>query len=225
MPTRNDCWNRIGVWGDRSCTELTEVIRCPNCPVFVSAGRDFLAGPSPPGYLEEWTARLAEPEAETAGDLHSVLVFRIGGEWLALAVQTLIEVTSLRPVHRVPFRSGLLAGLVNVRGELYLAVRVDQLLGIQRELDRISPANPADKTVSPGPPRLLVVRQKAETWIFPVDEVDRFHPVPGNDLAPVPPTLAQATARFTRGVFRCAGRAVGYLDEGKLFEALRTRVR
>jgi chemotaxis-related protein WspD len=206
----------MGVWGDQSCPELAKVVHCHNCPVFASAGRDFLSAPSPADYREEWTARLAEPETETADDLHSVLVFRIGGEWLALSVQTLVEVTSQRPVHRIPFRSGLLAGLVNVRGELYLAVRVDQLLGIRREADHTSSANP---------PRLLVVRQKAETWIFPVDEVDRFYPVPGHDLAAVPPTLARATARFTRGVFRCAGRAVGYLDEGKLFEALRTRVR
>ena len=30
----DDCWNRIGVRGDRSCPELARVIHCHNCPVF-----------------------------------------------------------------------------------------------------------------------------------------------------------------------------------------------
>src|SRR5438105_5558923 len=130
-PGRDDCWNRIGVFGDRSCPELPPVGHCHNCPVFAAAGRRFLDGPAPPGYLEEWSARLAEPEAAAAGELLGVLVFRIGGEWLALPVGVLVEVTAPRPIHRVPFRGGLLAGLVNVRGELHLAVRMDQLLGIR----------------------------------------------------------------------------------------------
>ena len=33
----NDCWNRIGVRGDRSCPELKQYVHCRNCPVY-SAG-------------------------------------------------------------------------------------------------------------------------------------------------------------------------------------------
>jgi hypothetical protein len=28
-PTLNDCWNQIGVMGDRTCGELKTVIHCP----------------------------------------------------------------------------------------------------------------------------------------------------------------------------------------------------
>ena len=49
----SDCWNVIGVRGDRSCPELTTVVHCHHCPVFAAAGRTFLDAPSPPGYLEE----------------------------------------------------------------------------------------------------------------------------------------------------------------------------
>jgi chemotaxis-related protein WspD len=214
-----DCWNRIGVWGDRSCPELATAVHCHSCPVFSAAGRRFLDGESPPGYLEEWTARLAAPEETEAGDLQGVLVFRLGGEWLALPVGALLEVIPLRPVHRIPFRRGLLAGVVNVRGELHLSVRMDHLVGITRGAGE--EVAPAAKAV----PRLLVVGRGAEVWVFPVDEVDRVHRFPAAALAPAPPTLGRAAARFTRGVFRCAGRAVGFLDEGRLFEALRTKVR
>src|SRR2546421_650683 len=116
----NDCWNRIGVHGDRSCPELDKVVHCHNCPVFAAAGRRFLNNPSPPGYLEEWTSRLAARAEFQAADLESVLIFRIGEEWLALPVGVLAEVTPWRQPHRIPHRGGLIAGLVNLRGELHL---------------------------------------------------------------------------------------------------------
>ena len=220
---REDCWTRIGVWGDRSCPELATAVHCHNCPVFSAAGRRFLDGQAPPGYLEEWTARLAQPEDQKAGDLQGALIFRLGSEWLALPVGTLLEVIPLRPVHRIPFRGGLLAGVVNVRGELHLAVRMDQLLGIARDAE---PDGEATRPASgKAAPRLLVAGQGALVWVFPVDEVDRVHRLPASDLGPVPPTLGRATARFTRGVFRYQDRAVGLLDEARLFEALQARVR
>src|SRR5262245_39377192 len=92
LPAPIDCWNRIGVHGDHSCPELQRVVHCQNCPVFAAAGRRFLDGPSPPGYLEEWARRLADPIQESAADLHGVLIFRLGEEWLALRVKALAEV-------------------------------------------------------------------------------------------------------------------------------------
>src|SRR5262249_25231110 len=139
LPTRpatGDCWNTIGVHGDRSCPELTRVVHCQNCPVFAAAGRRFLDAPSPPGYLEEWTERLAAPVEKAVGDLESVLTFHLGDEWLALPVRVLIEVTTPRPVHRVPYRAGLLAGLVNIRGELHLCAHLARLLGIEQHAAR-----------------------------------------------------------------------------------------
>jgi hypothetical protein len=32
----NDCWNKIGVWGNRECGELKKVIHCRNCTVYSS---------------------------------------------------------------------------------------------------------------------------------------------------------------------------------------------
>src|SRR5205807_2699109 len=101
---QTDCWQRIGVWGDRSCPELLKVVHCHNCPVFAAASRRFLDAPSPEAYLEEWTARLTSPIEETATDLQSVLIFRLGEEWLALRVQVLLEVSNPRPIHRIPHR-------------------------------------------------------------------------------------------------------------------------
>ena len=275
--TASDCWNIIGVRGDRSCPELPGVVHCQNCPVFAAAGRHFLDAPSPPGYLEEWTERLAAPVEEAVADLESVLTFRLADEWLALPVRVLIEVTTLRPVHRVPYRGGLLAGLVNIRGELHLCAHLARLLGIEsrtapganatgladgtgsrvaepsndgdrtrrlsdrdgRGVRRIT-ANAAGERGSAGASlsrsadeeakpatgeRLLVVQRDADRWVFPVDAVGQVFRVPRVEIGSPPATVGRAAAHLSRGVFPWEGRLVGLLDDARLFEALRARLR
>jgi chemotaxis-related protein WspD len=209
------CWTRIGVWGDRSCPELQAVSHCHHCPVFAGAGRQFLTAAAPAGYLQEWAARLAAPPEETAADLVSVLTFRLGEEWLALPVQALVEVTAPRPVHRIPHRLGLLAGLVNIRGELHLCVHLDQLLGIR--------GTPRPSPMSSG--RLLVTEWQGQRWVFSVDEVDQVRRVAQAELAEPPPTVALATDRFSAGVFREGERRVGLLDPERLFPSVQGKLR
>lgn len=224
--TPNDCWNRIGVRGDRSCPELPKVVHCHNCSVFSAAGRQFLDAPSPAGYLEEWTQRLAAEVETSAADLHGVLIFRLGEEWLALAVSVLMEVTTPRPVHRVPHRSGILAGLVNIRGELCLCAHLDQVLGLKRTIGENVKVlrSPTPSGVSPRA-RLLVVRREQERWVFPVDEVDQVHRFPLRELTRVPATVGRSLARLTRGVFHWEGKSIGLLDEERLYQILRARMR
>lgn len=212
--TAPPCWQAIGVWGDQSCSELAAVTHCHNCPVFAAAGRRFLDAPAPPDYRDEWTSRLAAPETEDHADKLSVLVFRIADEWLALPVGVLVEVARPRIPHRVPHRAGFLAGLVNIRGELHLCIRLDLLLGL-------TAAN-GNRT---GNPRLIVIRRDADTWAFAADEVDQVLRLAARDLTPPAPTLSRATARLTRGVFpSAAGWPVGLLDESRLFQMIRERV-
>jgi chemotaxis-related protein WspD len=232
LNTAADCWNRIGVRGDRSCPELPKVVHCHNCPVFAAAGRQFLDAPSPQGYLDEWTERLTAALEEMATDLQSVLIFRLGEEWLALRVQVLVEVTNPRPVRRVPHRAGLLSGLVNIRGELHLCVRLAQLLGITRLDDGRRTQDEKGRNGSSVPPsssssgsRLIVVGQGGDRWVFPVDEVDQVYRFSTGELTGAPATLARSSGRLTQGVFVWRERSIGYLDDGRLFQALRARIR
>jgi chemotaxis-related protein WspD len=210
----SDCWNLIGVRGDGSCPELAKVVHCHNCGVFAAAGRRFLDAPSPEGYLDEWTERLAaEPVPESAA-WKGALAFRLGDEWLALPVAVLTEVTTWRKPHRVPHRGGMLAGLVNIRGELCICIHLDQLLGMPK---REGPTGPRA--------RLLVVRREQERWVFPVDEADRVHRYAQADLKKAPATVSRSLGRLTRGVLALGGRSVGLLDEERLFQLLRAKTR
>jgi chemotaxis-related protein WspD len=214
VKTDEQCWKTIGIRGDRSCPELSTHIHCNNCPVFAAAGRRFLDTPSPPGYVDEWTARLAIPEEETDGELVSVLVFRLGPEWLALPVATLTEVTRPRVVHRIPHRGGIVAGLVNIRGELLVCVRLELILGIAD-----TPQPDHDQQ------RFVVIHRDKETWVFRADEVDQVYRLAMPQLALPAPTLNRAHAKLTRGVFPYQSHSVGLLDESRLFQTLRERLR
>lgn len=209
----SDCWNRIGVWGDRTCPELRKVGHCQNCPVFAAAGRRFLDAPSPPGYLDEWTERLAETSDDSPIEQTGVLIFRLADEWLALNVQSLIEVTHPKPIRRIPHRSGVLAGLVNIRGELYLCAHLTKILGV-------------DSKVAASPfRRMLVVRRESERWVFPVDEVDQVHRIPIQSVGRPPATVGRSLHALSLGVFDRDNRTVGLLDDERIFEILRTKLR
>ncbi|MBY0458613.1 MAG: chemotaxis protein CheW, partial [Gemmataceae bacterium] len=148
------------------------------------------------------------------GDESSVLVFRLGDEWLALPVSVLVEVTRPRVLHRIPHRGGLIAGMVNIRGELHLCMKLDLILGV-------TPQPEADPELR----RLVVIRRDTEGWVFAADEVDQVHRVLLPDLTTAAPTLARSHGKLTRGVFRHADRSVGLLDDARLFQNLRERLR
>ena len=163
------CWNRIGVRGDRSCPGAGEGHPLPQLPRVrhrragassTHPRRPTTSTSGPPGSRPPTTAR--------PGSEFSVLVFRLGDEWLALPVGVLVEVTRPRPPHRIPHRGGLLAGMVNIRGELHLCVRLDLLLGIAAT----GPESAKDN------PRLIVIRHESEGWAFAADEVDQVHRLP-----------------------------------------------
>jgi chemotaxis-related protein WspD len=214
----NDCWNRIGISGDRSCPELQAHIHCRNCPVYESAAKAFFDRPAPEGYLEEWVLDLAGPCHESDTKHLSVLIFRLHREWLALATKAVVEVTTTRPVHVIPHRSNeVLVGMVNLRGKLELMVSLPALLGIEPSETKNEGNDPP--AVNCGA-RLVVIRRDASTWVFEADEVPGVRRFPQDVLKNVPSTLANPESSFSKSIIHWHDRSVGYLDENRLFSAL-----
>jgi len=215
-----ECWRRIGVAGDRSCPELRTFIHCRNCPVLAEAARTFFDREAPEGYLEAWSRVLEEPDEAVAIDATSVLVFRMGREWLALPTHALVEITIVRPLHRVPHRTaGVLAGLVNIRGQLQLCVSLHDLLGI----DDAAPAR-AVAHDAPTAARLLVIERvrdnAADRWVFAADEVAGVQRIERTAVRDVPSTVGQSATHFCQALFDWQDRTVGLLDETRVFDAL-----
>jgi len=206
----NDCWNRIGVQGDKSCSELPRNIHCRNCPVFEQSAHALLDREAPAGYVEEWTQLLAREKEVEARFTDAVLVFRIGAEWLALPARRCMEIVGLRPIRRIPHRSNqILLGLTSVRGELLLCFSLAALLGLE----------PAANTVANARPRLIVAREGQFGVTMPVDEVMgvlRFHK---DTVQAIPATVAHAVPQFSRGMLAESQRKIGLLDEDLIFHA------
>lgn len=213
-----DCWNRIGVWGNARprCPVLDEVIHCRNCGVYSAAGRHLLDRGAPPEYMEQWGAVISAVEQASAQAAVGVLVFRVGDEWLGLPTKVIREIAEMRPVHRIPHHSGqIVSGLVNVRGQLLIAISLGQLFGICK-----SERTAFGYATQSYAERLVVIEEKGNHFAFPVSEVYGIHRYHHDDLRDVPATLDHSGASYMKGILKLGDRHVGCVDQEALFEAL-----
>ncbi|MCP4700200.1 MAG: purine-binding chemotaxis protein CheW [Gammaproteobacteria bacterium] len=205
------CWKRTGVWGQETprCPKLAEVFHCRNCEVFIQAGRSLLEREIPEGYSEEWSKVLAVEKEEERFDTISVLIFRIGGEWLALPTKLFAEIIPLQPAHSLPHRNNpVLIGVVNVHGEIHLCVSLMKLLGL-----------PAERREEDHE-QMMVVNRDGEQWVFPVDEIHRVYRLHPNALQNAPVTVSKCTSAYTKGIFKWKDKSVAFLDADLLLYQL-----
>jgi chemotaxis-related protein WspD len=229
--TSENCWNQIGVEGDRSCERLETMHHCLNCPTYIAMGRSLLDREIPLDYLEEWTQVLAQPLETTSSTTTqpnlpevnqiettlSAMIFRLGSERFALPVSLLQEVTRPIPIHTLPHRSNdLFLGLVNSRGEILPCVSLSQFLQVE---------TPIDPTYSRlNLRRMIVVGQENSRWVFPVDEVYRVHRFRPTELQDPPVVIARAFQAYTQGIIDWADGKVNYLDAEALLDMLDRRL-
>lgn len=103
----DDCWNRIGVHGDKQCPLLERHVHCRNCDVYAASATRLLDRYA---LMQDHQAAPAQPVEDNTG--RSMLLFRLGEEWLALATASLAEIAPMQAVHSLPHqRSRLLQGL------------------------------------------------------------------------------------------------------------------
>ncbi len=205
----DDCWNRIGIHGDKSCPLLEEHIHCRNCSVYSAAATRLLDRYSLQQDQREAVVSKVEFDVKT----RSLLMFRLGEEWLGLATRTLVEVAPLQAIHSLPHqRSRALLGVANVRGALVACLSLVELLDL-------------DGSVAPASggrimPRMLIIAAHGGPVVMPVDEVDGIHAIDERILDAASQSGAQASAKYTRGVLQYRGRSLRWLDEEQLLSAV-----
>lgn len=210
QPAIDDCWNRIGIRGDKSCPLLIEHIHCRNCAVYAEAAVRLLDRYS---LGQQDAVALPFNEIRNPAQSRSLLVFRLGDEWLALATRCLVEVAPVQTVHSLPHqRSRTLLGVANVRGALVACLTLGELLGIDAD-SRI--ASTARVT-----PRMLILAAENGAVVVPVDEVDAIHRIEVSELDAGHLPDAAANVRFTHTVIPFKGRSLRVLDEALLMAAI-----
>ncbi|WP_419182931.1 chemotaxis protein CheW [Pseudomonas guariconensis] len=200
----DDCWNRIGVHGDKQCPLLERHVHCRNCQVYAAAATRLLDRYA---LLQDEQDVVLPPEEDSAG--RSMLLFRLGEEWLALACACLAEIAPLQAVHSLPHqRSRVLQGVANVRGALVPCLSLADLLGME-----LLPAQERNGRVMP---RMLILAAEGGPVVIAVDEIDGIH-----RLDPARLVDGQDAAHFTAAVLQWRGRSVRVLDERHVLSAVK----
>jgi len=194
---------------------LTAYVHCRNCPVFSAAAAHVLDSGKASNFADR-TVHFAHPVPVEEDETRSIVIFRVGSEWLALPTGVVIEVANLLPIHSLPHRTnGIVLGLASVRGELLVCVSLAGVVGA----DPIASADRAGRGTAYR--RLLVIRRDAIRVVCPVDEVHgihRFHP---RELKAVPATVANAAVTYSTALLSWQGHSVGTLDDQLLFYTLK----
>ncbi|WP_426141260.1 chemotaxis protein CheW [Pseudomonas sp. DWP3-1-2] len=206
----DDCWNGMGIHGDRSCPLLIEHIHCRNCPVYSAAATRL---------LDRYALARADHDYSLSSEMQvdiktrSILVFRLGDEWLALPTRCLVEIAPLQAIHSLPHqRSRALLGVANVRGALVACLSLVELLG----LDPVPGLARSIRVV----PRMLIIAAQGGSVVVPVDEVDGVHSIDETVLDSASASGSHANARFTRGVLQWKTYSLRLLDEEQLISAI-----
>ena len=207
----DDCWNRIGIHGDKSCPLLAEHIHCRNCSVYSAAATRLLDRYSLRQEDREQSVALS-PDSDVV--TRSLLILRLGEEWLGLATRCLLEVAPLQAIHSLPHqRSRALLGVATVRGALVACLSLSELLGLD---GAPAGAAPSARVM----PRMLIIGAEGGPVVVPVDEVDGIHAIDERILAGAALSGEQANAKYTRGVLQWRGRSLRLLDEEQLLLAV-----
>jgi chemotaxis-related protein WspD len=184
------------------------------------ASLKLLDRPVAPDLLSDRTAEFAQPKTLAHKGAKSVVIFRLGGEWFALATGVFQEVAENRVLHSLPHPRGtLLRGLVSVRGDLLLCVALEALLCPNQELEAAQA--PGGRVLL----QLLVCNHEGDRLAFPVQEISGVFRYNDEDLQPVPATLSGAAGAFTTGMLPWNGGMAGCLDDTLLFYALNKDLR
>ena len=210
-----DCWTTIGVRGDQSCPELRQYVHCRNCPVYSAGALRVLDGDAPADYLAQQTDHFAQSKAAAELATQTVVIFRVGVEWLALPASCVKEVAELLPIHSLPHRlTGPILGVASVRGELLVCLSLGRVLGLDE-----SGAGKSRGLIAQR--RLLVLRLEHLRAVCPVDEVHGIHRARPQDMKEVPATVSRAAATYTKELLSWRGESVGMLDAALVFHTLK----
>ena len=161
----------------------------------------------PDNYIDINTEAYRQSKSNEAQNLTSCVIFRKDNEWLALSSAILNEISERKSIHSLPhFSSKLIAGLVNIRGELEICIALENALSLKHhevQSERISA-------------RMIVIVLDSGKYVIEADEVHGIFKVPADSIKQPPVTLSQDENNLISGVFDYDDRHIGLLDSKRL---------
>ena len=128
--------------------------------------------------------------------------FYVHGLFLGLEVTCIQEVIRYQPLTVVPLTQPVIAGLMNLRGQIVTAIDLRHRLGLP-------PREPGERPLN------VVVRTPDGAVSLLVDEIGEVLSVAGELAEPPPETLRGLGRELIRGVYKLDGRLLLVLDAEK----------
>ncbi len=125
--------------------------------------------------------------------------FFIKGLLFGVEVETVQEVIRHQEMTGVPLAPAVVAGLINLRGQIVTAIDLRRRLGVCDRLDGELPMN-------------VVVRTGDGAVSLLVDEIGDVVEVEGNNFESTPDTLAGTSRELIRGVYKLKNELLLVLD-------------
>lgn len=209
LPVIEDCYRRIGVFGDRSCPKLATVVHCHSCDVLAGVAHRLLERPAIDDYVTELTEQLAKPLDVSHTADRSFVLFELSGERLALPTSAVAEVSVISKAPcRMPHRSNAaFAGLINLHGQLELCFWLESLVGRDRVAGQLHGS-------------ALVLANDGQRWVLLIDRVEGVHRTHAEAVLPAPPRSARREGALICGLLQRPEGLYGLLDVSKLCASL-----
>lgn len=134
--------------------------------------------------------------------MNQFCTFTLAGHLFGIDVGEVQEVVLPQEMTRVPLAPRIVRGLINLRGQIVMAIDLRACLSL--------PARPADEQ-----PINLVVRSEHGAVSFLIDEIRDVVTVDGQQFEPTPDTVRGAVREVLRGVYKLEGRLLLVLDKEK----------
>lgn len=132
--------------------------------------------------------------------------FFVDGLFLGLEVTCIQEVIRAQPLTRVPLTSNVIAGLMNLRGQIVTAIDLRHRLGLTAREEGVKPLN-------------VVVRTSDGAVSLLVDEIGDVIEVDNEAFERPPDTLTDDARDLIRGAYKLKGRLLLVLDPTRTVDA------
>lgn len=199
-----DCWNQTGVWrkNEEICPRLASVIHCRNCDTYIKSGLTLLDRGLPNGYTTENTAIYKREKIGQSEKLFSCIIFRTGAEWYAIKSSILSEICETSEVHSIPHnRQEIIAGLVNIRGEIEICVSFNALCATQN-----SPKASRNKS------RMIILNLDSGKYAYQADEVLGIYKIQESAIQHTPSSISATGTHLIEGVFDFKDTHIGLIN-------------
>jgi purine-binding chemotaxis protein CheW len=132
-------------------------------------------------------------------DLHQYCTFFLDGHYFGIEVLRVQEIIRFQQMTRVPLAPAVVRGLINLRGQIVMAIELRRRLGLQERPADVQPVN-------------VVVHTEEGAVSLLVDEIGDVVEVAEKHFEAPPQTLRGEARELVRGAYKLPRRLLMILD-------------